>query len=259
VSGAFPHARYCDLLAAEVEHLARAVHGADPATAVRTCGRWRLRNLIHHIGHVHRWVGPMVRDYSRTRQRRTLADDPLPADPAGYPDWLREADPLLVDVLRKAEPDRAMWAWGADKHVRFWSRRMLHETGVHRADAELALGRDPAYEPEVAADGIDEFLEILPATRRWGGPVRHLRGTGERILLRPGDLPGHWVVRLTPDGFDATRAGSVRVPKADATIAGTVTDLYLWLWGRRGHQEPGRFTVTGDGGLLDRWRTHSSV
>jgi hypothetical protein len=32
-----------------------------------------------------------------------------------------------------------MWAWGPDKHARFWSRRMLHETAVHRVTGDPTL------------------------------------------------------------------------------------------------------------------------
>ena len=44
---------------------------------------------------------------------------------------------------------------------------MLHETTVHRADAELTAWLvDPEVDPVVAADGIDEFLFNLPSARR---------------------------------------------------------------------------------------------
>ena len=35
----------------------------------------------------------------------------------------------------------------------------MHEATVHRADAALALGADYQLAPELAADGIDEWLE----------------------------------------------------------------------------------------------------
>ena len=128
--GRYSHPRFCDLAAGEVARFAEVVRGADPATPVRTCGRWTLADLVQHVGQIYRWAAGMVAELTRTRHRRRKADLPLPADPATWPDWLAEAQTLLVPVLRAADPEARMWAWGPDKHVRFWSRRMVHETAV---------------------------------------------------------------------------------------------------------------------------------
>jgi hypothetical protein len=39
---------------------------------------------------------------------------------------------------------------------------MLHETTVHRADAELALGVEPVISPAVAVDGGSGLFANLP-------------------------------------------------------------------------------------------------
>ena len=62
-----------------------------------------------------------------------------------------------------ADPGSSMWAWGADQHARFWSRRQLHETLVHRCDLELAQSGRPSVPAHLAADTIDEFLDNLAA------------------------------------------------------------------------------------------------
>jgi uncharacterized protein (TIGR03083 family) len=161
----YSHQRCCDLASAEIARFAAVIRGGDPATPVLTCAPWTLADLIQHIGHIHRWAAAMVAERSPTRHSRKKAELPLPADPATWPDWLAEAETLLVPVLRAADPDARRWAWGPDKHVRFWSRRMVHETAVHRVDAELALGIQPRVDPAAAVDGVEEFLENLPRSR----------------------------------------------------------------------------------------------
>jgi hypothetical protein len=41
------------------------------------------------------------------------------------------------------------------------TRRRLHETTVHRADAAIAVGAPYELRAELAADGISEWLERL--------------------------------------------------------------------------------------------------
>jgi uncharacterized protein (TIGR03083 family) len=282
VPGRYPHERFCDLAAGGVARFAEVVRGADPATPVRTCGRWTLADLIQHLtrlahyrdvrrdrlqgsrglgnaqaslGHVHRWAAGMVAELARTRHRRRKADLPLPPDPATWPGWVAEAQRLLVPVLRAADPEARVWAWGPDKHVRFWSRRMVHETAVHRVDAELALGIEPLVDPAVAVDGVEELLENLPRSRA-------LCGNGERLRLRATDQPEGWTVTLGPERFDWVGGGPDRGPAGAATRAVTVqttaAELYLLLWRRRPPTD-GRFEVSGDRALLAHWLQHSVV
>jgi hypothetical protein len=149
-----------------------------------------------------------------------VADWPLPADPADYADWLAEA--RTVPVLRAADPDASMWAWGADQHVRFWSRRIAHETAVYRVDAEIARDRGSRVDPAVAVDRVGEFLENLPRARRFARDVRHLRGDGELIRLTATDRPDEWTIRLRPDGFEWSPRRARRRPR----------------WGRRRRRRP---------------------
>jgi uncharacterized protein (TIGR03083 family) len=250
----FTHQRCCDLAGAEIARFAAVIRGADPDTPVRTCGRWTLADLIQHIGHIHRWVAGMVAERSPTRHSRKKADLPLPADPATWPGWLAEAETLLVPVLRAADPDTRMWAWGPDKHVRFWSRRMVHETAVHRVDAELALGIQPRVDPAVAADGVEEFLENLPRSRS-------LRGDGEQLRLAATDRPDRWTIVRHPAGFDWARGDPEGDPPEEAgsvTVRAGTAELYLLLWGRRPVADP-RYQVTGDRSLMEHWQRHAVI
>ncbi len=174
------HARCCDLLADEVERAAGVVAEVPAETVVPSCPEWNVGDLVLHLGRVHRWADGLV---------VALADEPQAATEAfadpGPPTarWLRSGGASLLGTLRAADPDAPMWAWGADQHVRFWSRRQLHETLVHRIDAELAGGLPSTVAPEVAADGIDELLVNLPAAARFSPKVANLRGDGRRLAL----------------------------------------------------------------------------
>lgn len=77
-----------------------------------------------------------------------------------------------------------MWAWGEDQHARFWARRMLFETLVHRVDAERAVGGESGIAPALAADGVDEFLVNLPYAGIFAPAVSKLNGSGETLAFQ---------------------------------------------------------------------------
>ena len=71
--------------------------------------------------------------------------------------WSR-ADPCFEYAAFLADP--------ATPRLLFWARRQAMETTVHRVDAESALGRCTPLAPDIALDGIDEFLTgFLPRSR----------------------------------------------------------------------------------------------
>lgn len=147
-----------------------------------------------------------------------------------------------------------MWAWGADQHARFWVRRMLFETLVHRVDADLALGLDTDIDPVLAADGVSEFLTNLPFAAGFAPGTAALRGADRTIRFTRTDGDGDWLVRLRPDGFGLDRQAAA---SADASVRGTAADLLLLLYGRL-DRSAGRFEVRGDDELLARWTANSA-
>jgi uncharacterized protein (TIGR03083 family) len=241
------HATCCDVAEAEILRLADVIRGADLATPVPTCPGWTLAELVTHLGGVHRWAAIMVSQLSPTRVRRNELDLGVPDDPAGLPDWLAAGAALTATAFRASDPDASMWAWGADKHARFWPRRMVHETVVHRADAELALGRPFAVEPDVAADGIDELLDNLPYA------VDNLSGAGEAIAFVMLGVTA-WRIELLPDGFSWSRADG----PAAVTVTAAPADLLLVIYGRRNGGDDG-VTIDGDTALFERWIANSSI
>lgn len=261
MTGGYQAELYCGLLEQETGLFCQCIGTASPALPVPSCGRWKLRDLVTHVGHLQLWAAKMVADLSQTRYPRKKADMPRPPDD-GLAPWLSWCTASVLPVLRGADPQARMWAWGPDKRARFWPRRLLHEMAVHRGDAVLASGGEPEYEPLVAADGVAEFLENLPR----GG--RRRRGNGEQIHLRATDHPYRWTITLTPAGHRWTAgpgpAGAspppdqVSRPPGQVTLRGSVSDLYLLLWRRRTAAED-RFTVTGNVTLLARWAEDSRL
>lgn len=248
------HLQYCDAVTEEIGRFAAAVRGVDPSLNVVTCPGWDIAGLIEHAGTVHRWAAAMVRERTLTRLERRNLDIGLPEDKGAYADWLASGAALLTGALRAAPPDAEMWAWGADHHVRFWSRRMLFETAVHRADAELSLGHAPSIDPALAADGIDELLDNLPHAAYFAPQVKELRGDGESLHWHATDADGEWTIILSPDGF-TWRHGH---HKASVAVRGPASDLLLMAYGRQS-PDGERLEWFGDRPLLGRWLANSAL
>jgi uncharacterized protein (TIGR03083 family) len=244
------YATYCAAIQRETDAFVRVTTGADLTTPVPACPGWTLVDLIRHTGGLQRWFTGLLRELTPQRFPPRDADSELPVDPAQYPAWVADGAAAAGAVLRATDPDAPMWAWAADRHARFWARRMLFETLVHRVDAEHALGLSSAIDPVLAADGVDEFLANLPYAEQFTPRVAELRGADEVIRFECADLDRRWAVRLRRDGFgldpDATTA--------HATVRAAAADLLLFVYGR---PAPGAVDLLGDEALLQRWRTNS--
>jgi uncharacterized protein (TIGR03083 family) len=241
-------ADHIELLGAEADRFAASLTGADLRTTVVTCPDWTVRDLVSHVGGLHRWSSELVSSGILTETWRSS----LPLD---YPDvaapleaWREWLTTGAVDACRTfaaAEPAAPVWAWGADQHARFWPRRMLFETAIHRIDLDVTLGLAPDLPVDVAVEGIDEQLENLPFVARWNGAVGRLRGAGERLAFAATDAAASWRVRLEPDGWwwDRGSGGGDVVAEAGAV------ELLLLMVGRPVPD----LTTRGDRALLDRW------
>jgi uncharacterized protein (TIGR03083 family) len=233
--------------------MAATAEGADPSAPVPTCPEWTLATLVKHTGIVHRWVTRIVANRATARIPSRDVNAGLPGNEIAYPKWLASGAAPLLEVLRAAGPDTAMWAWGGEQRSGWWARRMLHETTVHRVDAELALGAKPTVDPVVAADGIDEFLANLPAAR-W--PSEHLAAlpAGESLHLHATDSDGEWLITFVPGGLEWEHGHA----RATAAVRAPAELLLLFAYGRI---PPGdeRLTVFGDGSLLEAWQQKTAL
>jgi uncharacterized protein (TIGR03083 family) len=243
------HAQHCDHLEVEVERFASRLEVADLEARVPSCPEWNVAELAEHLGTIHRWAEHLVRVESPQwiPQEKSL-DTPVDAA------WVRRGGVALLLSLRSANPDAPMWSWGADQHLRWWSRRQLHETMVHRVDLELTVGAPSFVEPDVASDAIDEFLVNLHGASYFSPRVKEIRGADQRLRLATDDVSGEWFVELHDDGFTV----STEPGRADAALVGPAVDLMKVLY-RRSALDDSAVNVRGDRALIDFWLDHSAL
>jgi uncharacterized protein (TIGR03083 family) len=248
-----------ELLDGEIRRIAEIAADTAARSPIPNVPGWDLAGLIQHTATIHAWVQRMAADLAPRRIDQRPFEAALPDDWAAVPAWYSAAGSRLVATLRETDPDAPMYGWAADRHVRFWVRRMLHETTIHRVDAEAAAGIDGRIEPAVAVDAIDELLDILPYATYFRPQVRELHGDGETIHLHATDLdgtglPGEWLITLEPDGF---RWSHAHVKGAAAVRAGA-RDLALFAYGRRKLNDPA-LEVIGETALLTYWSAKSAL
>jgi uncharacterized protein (TIGR03083 family) len=175
-------------------------------------------------------------------------DPPAAGDPA-LGEWVAEATAALVEQLRRVPADEPCWSWWpTDQTVAFWARRMAQETLVHRWDAELGAGVDGApADPALAADGIDEYLDVFVGMMRG---TNASPGSGETFHVHCTDTAGEWLIAFPAAG---ERTLTREHAKGDVAFRGPAEGLLLFLWGRMPAEEAGVDTV-GDASLARRWR-----
>ena len=236
---------YLNCIRNESQALAAAAREGGLDAAVSTCPGWKMGRLVGHVGTVHNWAGEIVQNRLDGPPDRSTLERPPEGD--GVIGWLESKTRSLSDALRGAGSETKMWNFtAAPKRSDFWHRRMAHETAIHRVDGELAAGRSVGtlsrIDPEVAADGIDEFLDhMMPADVRFDVPATiHLHAT---------DTPGEWLLEVGPDGVSVSREHA----KGDLAVRGPAQQLLLLLWNRVPADAEG-LEVFGDQSLLDTWR-----
>ncbi|HEY1487148.1 MAG TPA: maleylpyruvate isomerase family mycothiol-dependent enzyme, partial [Micromonosporaceae bacterium] len=194
--------------------------------------------------------------------------------------WFRAGHDALIRTLAEADPAvEAFTFLPAPSALAFWARRQAHETAIHSADAEAAAGIAASFPADFAVDGLDELLggfmsrsggrlcsdppvtlavAALDAGRAWTMRIGPDGGSCEpgRVTASP---TGH--AAATPTGFGAasrTGPGSDMTADtaADATVRGTASDLYLFLWNRLDRDA---IALDGDPAVLDLWRDQANV
>ena len=212
---------------AEGDLMAGVLGTVDIETPVPTCPDWVVRDLVKHLGGVHRWATAFVKggltgpgDVNFDELMASFPDDP------GVLDWFVDGHAALVHALETASPDVACWTFmPAPSPLSFWARRQSHETAIHRVDAQLAAEVAPSgCEPSFAAAGIDEFLT--------GFITRHkveADAGPSSVEVRCNDVEANWLVRVDPSGVTTERGGGT----GDCTVSGSASDLFFTLWNRR--------------------------
>ena len=234
---------YISALRSNGKAAAQAARDMPMETTVPSCPEWTLRDLAHHLGSHHRWVAGNLDQAPDGKAFKRRAEPP--ADEA-IPDWLEAGAEMLATKLAATDPAKPCWTWVPfDDSVGFWARRTAHETAMHRWDAQNADGEADAVEPELAADGVDEYLGILGAFQG-----RRFPEAGS-IHLHSTDTPGEWLVRLDAEGIQLTREHA----KGDVAVRGPASDVLLVLMGRKTMVA---VDVFGEAPLFERFRKHAS-
>lgn len=238
--------------------LAQDLAGGDLTTPAPSCPGWNVGQAARHLGGGQRWAAAMV---------ATGAEAPLPdgdfrdltpyanEDPAVLGPWLVESGELLAAALEASGPDAPLWTPFPEQtggQASFFARRFAHETAIHRADVTLPLGKPFELAPEVAADAIDEWMELgsLPFHFEVHPQMRELLGPGRTVHLHATDtdaaLHAEWVLDLTGGVITWRRAHE----KSAVAVRGPVTDLLLMIYRRRA---PDGLEMFGDAALVNFW------
>ena len=216
--------------------LVREAAGDEPVPA---CGPWLVRDLVEHLGTVHRWAASIV-----LSGQRLVEPEPLVVgDPA---DWYAGTAAALIAALRAVDPSEPVPNFSrVDETAAFWPRRQLLEVTVHVVDLLQALERDESQwtvPAEIAADGVDEVLSVFFPRMAARGVRPDVRS---RIRLVADDLDHSWVVG-PPESDDAQPVRLDATSDVEAVVSGSASELFLALWHRVPHE---RLRFEGDDGI----------
>jgi uncharacterized protein (TIGR03083 family) len=148
------------------------------------------------------------------------------AAPSKAPDlaaWMRASTADLLDALRTNDPETPAWVWWRDDRTAgAIGRHQVQEAAVHRWDAQSAAGAPEPIAPEVADDGVDEFVWIS----------RQLRAPAAITLV----------------ATDSGRSFPVSDSEPAVTVSATASDLVLLCYRRL---PASAVRVEGDRSVLD--------
>ncbi|WP_244927873.1 maleylpyruvate isomerase family mycothiol-dependent enzyme [Nocardioides sp. W7] len=222
--------------------------GCDPAAAVPSCPDWDAADLLWHLGTVqHFWATILDR---RPQGPDDYAEPPRPGRHGEVLEFFDSGSARLVAAMTGADPVEEAWTWSTDHTVGFIVRRQAHEALIHRLDAELAAGRVTPLDAVLAADGVEEALDVMfggqPPWGEFTPQERYVRvectDTGDATWVQLGHFRGTGPDGTVHDGADL-RVVPARSAPALATVSGPAAALDAWLWHRG---DDGEIGVEGD-------------
>lgn len=226
------------------------IRQADPALPVPTCPEWTIQQLFRHVGRGDRWAAQIVADKrDAPLDPRSVPNGKPPADPDEAIDWFRDGVTLLIDAVSEVGPSTPVWTFLGPRPAAWWIRRRLHESTVHRADAALALDLSYEIEPELAADGISEWLDLL-SVARGDHPAPLDPGTTLHFHASEDDLGsnGEWSISRGDQAIIWDHSHT----KAQTAVRGRVADLLLAVT-RRLSATQANVEILGDTSIWDTW------
>jgi uncharacterized protein (TIGR03083 family) len=226
------------------------IRTADPSTPVPTCPDWTLKQLFRHVGRGTRWAAQIIAERrSEPVNPRDVRNGKPPDDLDAAIDWLNGGPQHVIVAIDQVGSEARVWTAAGMRPAGWWIRRLLHEVAVHRADAALALGIEYSLPPELAADAISEWVELMllqsqrltPAVDR--GRTLHLHATDADL-----GPTGEWTIVHDENGLSWTHDHG----KGDVALRGPARDLLLALVRRRQLRELD-IQVFGDKAVWDAW------
>ena len=196
---------------------------------VAACPEWTLIDLANHMGFIHRWARLAALTGAPPDQ---AAIEPPPAtdDRDVVADWIDAGADALIPVLTALDPSAPTWhPFPVPKVAGVWPRRQAHETQVHAWDAERAVGPTSPLDPDIAADGIAEYFEIIVP--------RVLKRDGRPAPLGPMTIDcvdtDFRLIVSSPDGATVLVQRSAGGGDAQSPLLwGGAESILLGLWGR---------------------------
>lgn len=174
-----------------------------------------------------------------------------PPDPDDAISWLRDGAQRLVDAVARTGADTPVWTFLGRRPAGWWIRRRLHEAAVHRADAAITVGSEFTLQPDVAADGISEFLERIVIQAGRDGAALPLEGDDTLHLhaTDPGlGESGEWTIGVDDGGI----TWSHRHGKGTVALRGGATELLLAMVRRVPVADTG-IELLGDVAVWNTW------
>lgn len=257
-------ADYLTAIRRESARFREALADCDPEARVPSCPDWSAADLLWHLTEVQHWWRAMMVNRPQSPEEMGYA---APSRPERYDALLAaydDAHTAFVAALESADPVEPAYSWSpdpADHNVGFTYRRQAHEALIHRLDAELTAGAVTPLDPALAADGVDEALDVmyggLPEWGRFDPAQRfvefRITDVGTSVWTQLGVFNGTATSdgRVYVDEKDLHVVPDPGVP-ADAVITGAAADLDAWLWHRR---DDAGITAAGDAGTLEHLTT----
>lgn len=221
------HGRMLEMIALEGQLLLEATRSGRPELPTPGASGRTLAGTVRHLDHVCRDALGWLRSEESPGIRRQPADGEGLCESC---ERLATGLAVLLAELGTRDPRApcATW-WPRDHTVGFWTRRVLHETTVHRVDAQSAVGMmADAIETDVAVDGADEALQLWFQHRL---TVLGVTGSG-RYSVGLTVNGADWCADAGPDGVRVRSSARGERGHTDAWISGDPSAVYLWLWGR---------------------------
>lgn len=193
---------------------------------VTSCPGWSLADLARHLGFVHRWA--RIAALTAEVPDQASIEGP-PGDDASLADWIDAGAAALSPVLAGLDLAGPTWhPFPVAKVAAVWPRRQAHETQVHAWDAEHAIGATSPLEPDIAADGIAEYFELI--VPRVAQKNERALPSG-RLVVDCIDADVRLVISAADDAI-SVEATTVDDGARGPGLSGTAEGILLSLWGR---------------------------